>query len=142
MYLLKLIIGQTTSNKVIITSKIIRAILNLPYGHRTVQRVLQHSDFIRYRKRSRKPVLKAAECERRVEWARAHEDWQEEWCHILFSDEKKFNLDGPDGNSFYYHDTRKPKLLQNKRHSGAEVRCCGESWGTMKGSPLALLVGI
>ena len=49
---------------------------------------------------------------------RAHDDyWQEEWCHILFSDEKKFNLDGPDGNSFYYHDTRKPKLLQNKRHS-------------------------
>ena len=128
MYLLKLIIGQTTSNKVIITSKIIRANLNLPYGHRTVQRVLQHSDFIRYRKRSRKPVLKAAECERRVEWARAHEDWQEEWCHILFSDEKKFNLDGPDGNSFYYHDTRKPKLLQNKRHSGGGGTML---WGVM-----------
>ena len=73
-------------------------------------------------------MLKAAECERRVEWARAHEDCQEEWCHILFSDEKKFNLDGPDGNSFYYHETRKPKLLQNKRHSGGGGTML---WGVM-----------
>lgn len=29
-----------------------------------------------------------------------------EWRSVVFSDEKKFNLDGPEGNAYYSHELR------------------------------------
>uniref|UniRef100_A0A8R1EFC6 Uncharacterized protein n=1 Tax=Caenorhabditis japonica TaxID=281687 RepID=A0A8R1EFC6_CAEJA len=40
------------------------------------------------------------------------------WENILFSDEKKWNLDGPDGNRSYWRDLRKDPQLFSKRNFG------------------------
>ena len=44
--------------------------------------------------------------------------WNEEWRKVVWSDEKKFNLDGPDGFSYYWHDLRKEEEIFSSRAQG------------------------
>ena len=44
---------------------------------------------------------------RQVAWARQHMTWKAEWKQTLFSDEKKFNLHGPESAAYYWHDLQK-----------------------------------
>ncbi|KAG6941567.1 hypothetical protein JG687_00019574 [Phytophthora cactorum] len=40
------------------------------------------------------------------------------WERIIFSDEKKFNLDGPDGLQSYWHNVRRPQRTTVRRQNG------------------------
>lgn len=53
-----------------------------------------------------------------MEWSKDKVGWGQQWNKIIFSDEKKFNLDGPDGFRYYWHDLRKEEQIFPKRHSG------------------------
>ncbi|KAJ4444043.1 hypothetical protein ANN_05832 [Periplaneta americana] len=44
--------------------------------------------------------------------------WTSEWGQVIFSDEKKFNLDGPDGFLYYWHDLRTEDQVRMSRNFG------------------------
>ena len=56
--------------------------------------------------------------EARVKWANGYSCWITRWGRSVFPDEKKFNLDGPYGFSFYWDDLRKEQQYFSKRQQG------------------------
>lgn len=50
----------------------------------------------------------------RLQWARDHVQWKDEWQQIVWSGEKKFILDSPDGLAYYRHDLQKEEKVFSK----------------------------
>lgn len=93
--------------------------VTIPVSKSTVHRRLQVSKLLAYRKMLRSPNLTKRHKDARVQWARKHMNWTDEWLSVLFSDEKKFNLDGPDGWAYYWHDILKePQIFSADSKEG------------------------
>ncbi|KAG3071247.1 hypothetical protein PI124_g16695 [Phytophthora idaei] len=92
--------------------------LSLSASVRTIQRALAGVDWVIYTKMDNTLPLSAEDKKAREEWAWArifNTDAAGPWHSIIFSDEKKWNLDGPDGLQNYWRDIRRPPR-QTKRH--------------------------
>lgn len=112
---------RAASNKVISASQLQQS-LDLKISVRRVQQLLHSSPYMRYMKMRKGPWLSKSHMERRVEWASEHVHWTSHWSRVIFSDEKKFNLDGPDGFNYYWHDLRKEKrIFSTRSHGGGSV---------------------
>ncbi|KAG3098643.1 hypothetical protein PI125_g15277 [Phytophthora idaei] len=93
---------------------------------RTVRRVLQRTPHMGFVKRQRTPMLKARHKLARRKWAKAMIRARTDWDRVIFSDEKKFNLDGPDGMQYYWHDLRtKKETFYSRRDGGGSVMIWG-----------------
>ena len=116
---------RLAGDKTISAAKI-NAQLKLTQSTTTIWRVINSCNHLKREKRDCKPALKSHHKIARLKWARDHMTWSSEWKKIIFSDEKKFNLDGPDGLRYYWRDIRKPKQKSKKRvHGGASVMVWG-----------------
>ncbi|CAK9806981.1 Transposable element Tc3 transposase [Anthophora quadrimaculata] len=102
----------------LLTSREIAEKVGVKTNPRNVRRVLQQSAHIKRMKLKRRPALKQIHKEHRLNFAKEHIRWNKKWRKVIFTDEKRFNLDGPDGLNFYYHDVRKKKLSQIRRQMG------------------------
>ena len=109
-------------------------------GHlRTVQRVIKNCGYLVHKKIKRKPQLRLHHQENRLNFAKQYMSWTEEWRSIIFSDEKRFNLDGPDGFSYYYHDIRKEEKILSKRQNGGGSVMIWAAIGYEKNSEIEFL---
>lgn len=65
--------------------------------------------------------------------------WDEEWDTVIFSDEKKFSLDGPDGSQKYWHDTRKATETYVKRNMGGGSLMVWAAFSILGKTPICFL---
>ncbi len=103
--------GDQTSNQIKISHK-------NPLTSRRIRQILHNSPFLKYQKRKAQPKLTKLHIANRLRWASEKVTWGRKWREVIFSDEKKFNLDGPDGSQYYWHDLRKEPQYFSKRASG------------------------
>lgn len=123
------------------TAKQLKADLSLQCSLRTVQRILSRVDWLVYAKMDRTLSLTDAHKAARVAWAKRYLMEPSVWDETIFSDEKKFNLDGPDGFKHYWRDLRRPPREYVRRQNGGGSVMV---WGafSVKGlSALAVLRG-
>ena len=63
-----------------------------------------------------KPILTKKHKSARLQFCR--HNMQQNWNLVWYSDEKRFNLDGPHRANYYFHDLRKYPLIASKRQQG------------------------
>jgi len=101
--------------------------LNLPISASRTRAYLNNTVFLKYRKAKQAPPLTKDHKERRKTWAIMHVTFNKrDWGKLLFSDEKRFNLDGPDGLHSYWHDLRcEEKVLSRRQNGGGGIMVWG-----------------
>ena len=113
--------------------------LDLPIKQRRVQQILHCTPNLKYKKMNKKPLLKSHHKKNRKLFARRHMSWDSEWKTVFFSDEKKFNLDGPDGCSCYWHDlSKKTPIRFSRNFQGGSVMVWG-GFSALGKAPLAFI---
>lgn len=112
---------------------------DLSVGVRSIQKILSGSQHLKYEKMKRKPMLSKVNIAGRLKFALDHLRWTDQWQKIIFSDEKKFNLDGPDGFAYYWHDLRTEKKIFSKRQSGGGSVMVWGAIGYLQNMPLSFI---
>jgi len=123
------------------TASRIKSTLKLSVSKRTVQRLLQATPHLKYTKRKRTPKITERHRAARLKWARERIREQTDWPSVIFSDEKKFNLDGPDGLKYYWHDLREEKESFFSRQNGGGSLMVWGAFSTKGKTRLATLIG-
>ena len=97
------------------SSKDLVVILVLPVSDRRVRQILNASPYLIFTKRKHTPKLEKHHVSARLSWAIERVSWGAKWQQVVFSDEKKFNLEGHDEFQYYWHDLRKqPEVYLNQ----------------------------
>jgi len=133
-------IKKLSSNSSISASTLVHS-LGLQVSPRTVNRARSACPTLEYQKMRSTPPLDSVRKAKRLQWAKEHMTWNLEWQKIVWSDEKKFNLDGPDGYSYYWHDLRKEKIFSTRRNMGGGGLMVWASFGQHGKSDLVFIEG-
>jgi transposase len=106
-----------------VTSKKIKKNCDLEVSTRTIQRTLKKMGYA-YKKATVGLVLSKAHKEARVNLARSWISNRVDWTKVVFSDEKRFSLDGPD-NWCSYAREMSPVQRNRRQQGGGSVMVWG-----------------
>ncbi|CAM9970876.1 unnamed protein product, partial [Choristocarpus tenellus] len=105
-----------------LSARELRNALNLDCTIRTVQRCLYDDETIVYSMRMRTSDLTPRRKEEWVRFAMEYVSRGPGWSDVVFTDENKFNLDGPDGLKMYWHNLRdKPEEFVSRQRGRGGV---------------------
>ena len=100
---------------------------NLPVSPRRVHQFLHESPNLVYRNRKTVPALTVKHKKMCVDWVKKKVTrTKEKYETVMFSDEKKFNLDGPDNSQCIWHDLTKRSSYFQKDHLEEDLLGFGE----------------
>ena len=122
----RLVLREVKKNRKTLLKQI-KSKTNVSASVLTIKRLFQKRNNSRKKVKSQ-PKLSNDHKGRRLQFARDHQTWDEEWSNALFSDEKKWNLDVPDGYQYYWSDSSTPKMVFSKRqNAGGGIMVWGPS---------------
>ena len=101
-------------------------------SHMTVYRHLKAEKHIQYGKIVAEDRLTKTHLMKRLKWAEKYQTFDKEWQNIIFSDEKKWNIDGPDGYKYFWYDKRAKNILSKIPNCRQSVHVWGAFCGTKK----------
>ena len=106
-------------------------------GHQNIWLVLGREDVFKYRLLKKKICHTADHMVKRVLWAIDHIGRKSEWSKVIFSEEKKFNIDWTDGVKDYWHDHSQYRKCFVSRNFG---RCSVMIWAAISANGKTYLV--
>lgn len=133
-------IGSRVSNADTSSTEVIGE-LGLNVSRSTVKRVIRRCPYIHREKKLRAQLLGPIHMTNRLASAMQRRNWIQEWFRIIFSDEKKWNLDGPDNACYYFHDIRKPKRYRGHRQAGGGSVMTWGGFGCHGKTPIVFISG-
>ena len=101
-----------------LTTKQIMKKSSVSAGVSSVRRVPLSCKDIKRLKLKKEPSLTTKHKVERLRFAKETVRWKKKRRRVLFSDEKRFNLDGTDGLQYYFHDIRKETMSAIRRKMG------------------------
>ncbi len=112
------ILRKHKSNRSLSSVQLMRSV-NLEVSQSTALRTMRDLK-ARFIKKKQRPMWKPYHIERREVFGRDHMTWERRWRAVVFTDEKKFNLDGPDGFKNYWHVLGSQYEHFSKRQGGGK----------------------
>lgn len=85
---------------------------------RSMQCCIHRCKHLKRKKFVQKPPLTKKHKEVRLQFAENHIHWGKKWRKGIFTDEKRFNLYGPDRTRYYFHDLRKEEQILSRNQMG------------------------
>lgn len=102
--------------KGILSSYGLQQSLDLNVSASRVRQILKSNEGRLYKRMTRAPVILPSRIHKSFQWSSEEVTWTiRNWNRVVWTNEKKFNLDGPDGFAYYWHHLSREERIFSKR---------------------------